>query len=103
MNLEVTDRLDDGCHRFMSFAIHLEFSHLLQGVSCCIKFNKHNSELQFYFCMRSDNKVTSIMFYLADNNMVMVERVGTSDCTQDCRSCKYFVTHSCFVFVSQQR
>jgi len=55
--------------------------------------------------MRSDNKVSSIIFYLADNNMVMVEHFGTSDCTCDCRSCKYFVTHPCLFFflVSQQR
>jgi hypothetical protein len=49
--------------------------------------------------MRSDNKVTSIIFYLADNNTVMAEHVGTSDCTRDCRSCKYFVMDPCFVFI----
>jgi hypothetical protein len=100
MRLEITDRLNNGCHRSTSLTIHLEFSHLLQGVPCCINFNYVTQNCSFYFCMRSDNKVTSIIFYLAGNSMVMVEHVGTSDCTHDCKSCKYFVTHPCFVFVS---
>jgi len=79
MNLDVTDRLDGGCHGSTSFTIHLEFFHLLQGVPCCIKFNYIIQNCSFYFCMRSDNKVTSVIFYLADGNTVMVEHIGTSD------------------------
>jgi hypothetical protein len=97
MNWEVTDTLDDGCHRSASFTVHLEFPHLLQGVPCCIKFNYIIENCSFYFCMRSDNKVTSVLYCLADGNTVMVEHVGTSDCTHDCRCCKYFVTDLCFL------
>jgi len=98
MNLEVTDRLFDGCHRSTSFTVCVEFSHLLRGVPCCIEINYIIQNCSLYFCMRSDNTATSIIFCLADGNTVMVEHVGTCDCTHDCGSCKYFVTHSCFFF-----
>jgi hypothetical protein len=55
------------------------------------------------FCVADNNIVmveqvtVGVVFCVADNN-IMVEQVRTGDC----RSCEYFVTHSCFFFVSQQ-
>jgi len=55
MNLEVTDSLDDGCCGSTSFTVHLEFSHLLQGLPYFIIFNYVIQNCSLYSCMRSDN------------------------------------------------
>src|SRR5215510_5581654 len=77
----------------VSFGLHLvpfiSSSAMFCNVYLC------NSELQLYCCVRSGNKVTSLILCVADNNIVMVEQVRT----RDYGSWEDFVTHSWFYFL----